>query len=53
MENSSQWVVPNVSGNGGVYKSLIDRVNKHDALRLAHVLAAAALFFPSQDAYPA
>jgi hypothetical protein len=53
MEDSFKWVAPDVSGNGGVYKSLIDSVNKQDDLCLAFVLPVAAHYFLWLDDYPA
>jgi hypothetical protein len=44
MEDSSNWVGPEVSGKGGVYKSLSDDVNKQDALFSGGVLAFVTIF---------
>jgi hypothetical protein len=51
--DSSQGVGLDNSGKGGVYKSLIDSVNKQDALCFGHKLTPIARYFPCLDGYPA
>ena len=53
LEDGFHKVGPDDSGKGGVYKSLIDSVNKQDAPRLGYVLALTARYSPRLDGYPA